>query len=208
MTEYIGVWRDCARSVCEGVARLCDTAVPLTAVRVPARGAELGVRLPPPAALKEEAACAALSAFTPVCGVSPVSACRMRDDFLLFTVSLPLLDAAMAEACAALPPAREDCASLALNRMLLLARKGPAPCPDAPGVRRALWLSLGLCTGPQDGAPPRFASLPHRLRAAEEALLTMLSDTPPRLRPALAAQCGSVAEAAARLLYRAYTERM
>jgi len=203
------VWCAAARALCAGLGRETGVHFPLSAVRVPARGADMGAYLPRDTArrLAPDALRTRLDAFPPVCGAVPFSECRMQGDFLLLTISLPLLDAAKDATLATLPPAREDCQSLALNRMRLLARKGPAPCPDAAGVRRALWLALGLGATEETGEL-RFASTAHRLREAEAALLCMFEGTPPRERPGLAAHCGGVADAAGRLLYRAYTERM
>ena len=69
------------------------------------------------------------------------------------------------------------------NRLLLLAQKGPCPCPDEERVKNALWLTL-LCreTG-------RFK------REAEAAVLTMTHGKTGAERLALEKSCGSVAAA-------------
>lgn len=119
---------------------------------------------------------------------------------LLFSLTPAFHTAAIRIACESLPPAEgewdaEGETAYAINRMRMLARHGPAPCPPDPVVCLALWRALGI--------PERLGerkALRLRLEEARSALLAMTHHLPPRERPALERGLGGVGEAAARLL--------
>ena len=105
---------------------------------------------------------------------------REKNGWLLFYLSNAWFDALIAWARAL---DTRPTGSYVENRMAILARKGPAPCPDAEPVRRALWT----------------AYLAYRRgfwREADERLvLTMAHKLTDMDRMSLENRCGGVAAA-------------
>lgn len=111
------------------------------------------------------------------------------NDWLLFAFTDAFYDAAVEELAKLLPYPTDDAGNYAENRMLALARKPQMGVARESSVQRALWLAVCMTARPS-------------LRdAAERALLTMGAALAPKARMELLRRCGSVGDAAARLLH-------
>ncbi len=112
-----------------------------------------------------------------------------KDGWLLFALTDAFYDAAVEAVVRLLPYPPEDGGNYAQNRMMALARKPRTGVPKDASVQRAVWLAI--CMTARPSLQP----------AAERALLTMGGTLSPALRSGLLQQCGSVGNAAARLLH-------
>jgi len=140
-------------------------------------------------------------AFGTLFGAPLLERVEYNNGHLLFAFTPAFYTAAMEEAIARYPlpegayPQQPEQGALAFYRMQSFIRKGPAHCPDYPPVQQALWLALGI---PERITNKRLLKL--RILETADALLTMGQGLPPRERPLLYAHCGSVGNAAARLM--------
>jgi len=160
-------------------------------IHIPARSDAVGSPIAVSYALDADALAKSLmpESFLPYLGVDPVSAVRAENGWLLFTLSNALYSAAVDMIRSELPAPAHDCSSLALNRMMALAKKGGTGCPNDPAVERAFLLTLLLTDDARPAAIDR----------AESALLSMLHHLPPRERDI---GIGQLADAAGRILYQ------
>lgn len=123
-------------------------------------------------------------------GVPLIERTERIGDWLYFVFTNVFYNVCVERVCKLLPAPLDDGGSHIVNRMLTFTRLGGQGCPQEPTVQRALWLAVAT------------TRTPGLVGQAELALQSMAFHLPPQNRQSLYNQCGAVANAAARLLYR------
>lgn len=177
-------------AIAQGLTRYLGVTVPVERVHMPSREAHASCMLPgvDARAVQERLASDGYAGFPLVWGVAPIAQVWVKNGWLLFQFTQELFAAMVRQLAGTWPAPEGDHGDLALNGMLRLARQPGEGCP-VPEMQQYL---LELICLPEHATANRLVECGRRFMALWDGTL-------PKDRATKKKQCGSAADAAARI---------